>query len=118
MGEAGEAKDTLLAEANKLNDDREQLRLDEARKAIARLPPELCCEQCGTVYVGKEEEEPHKAFRIHKAFVELRERVEDLRPRVREWEEKSRERIKDKGKAKEADGGDNKKSKESKDGSG
>merc|ERR1712039_1159181 len=67
-------KESLVAKANELLKDREDLLEAEAKKAADSLEPEEVCEVCGTAYIGKEADEAHLKFRIHQVYVDIRAR--------------------------------------------
>merc|ERR1712066_776720 len=85
-------KEVLVAKANEMLKDREDMLELETKKAAEALEPEEVCEVCGTSFIGKDGDAAHLKFRIHDAYAKVRERIAELKPRVEEWEKMKREK--------------------------
>jgi len=85
-------KDELIRKANEIIKDREALLEVETKKAMDAIAPEEVCETCGTAYTGKDGDAAHKQFRIHEAFVKIRDWITELKPRAEEYEKKKQEK--------------------------
>ncbi|CAE8680908.1 unnamed protein product [Polarella glacialis] len=70
----------------------EEILEEETKKAIANNPTEVVCEVCGTSFEGEQGDAAHKQFRIHEVYKLVREKIEEIRPRVEEWEKMQREK--------------------------
>ncbi|CAJ1429959.1 unnamed protein product [Effrenium voratum] len=99
-------KEALTQQANEVLKEREEVLEEETKKAIAALPPQEVCEVCGTSYEGDAGNAAHKKFRIHEAYTIVRQRMDDLKPRVEEWDKAQKEKLGDVGeKKKDKDNG-------------
>eukprot|EP00435_Cladocopium_sp_Y103_P051211 s453_g15.t2 len=56
---------------------------------------------CGTSYEGDAGNAAHKKFRIHEAYTIVRQRMDELKPRVEEWEKAQKEKLGDTAEKKE-----------------
>jgi len=95
-------KESLITKANEMIKDRDELLEEETKKAVATQPQEESCDICGTSYIGKDGDAAHLQFKIHHAYVKIRERLDELKPKVearaREQREKKDEEAKKKRK--------------------
>lgn len=94
-------KEALTQQANEVLKEREEVLEEETKKAIAALPPHDICEVCGTSYEGDAGNAAHKKFRIHEAYTIVRQRMDELKPRVEEWEKAQKEKLGDTAEKKE-----------------
>merc|ERR1711860_154599 len=75
-------KEALITKANELLKDREDMLESETKKAAEALELEEVCDTCGTSFIGKDGDAAHLKFRIHEAYVKVRERIAELKPRA------------------------------------
>merc|ERR1719382_1749018 len=80
--------------------DRDDMLELETKKAVEAAEPEVVCEICGTSYIGEDGNAAHLKFRIHDAYVQIRERIAELKPRVDEWEKQKKDKKDDEHKKK------------------
>ncbi|CAK0887251.1 unnamed protein product [Prorocentrum cordatum] len=80
-------KENNLKQAELLKKDIEEYTKEETRKAAEKVEPDEVCDVCGTVYANKEQQDLHLNYRVHKAYVEARERFKELKEKVRSREE-------------------------------
>lgn len=85
-------KEALITRAKEILKDRDDMLEAETKKAIEALEPEVVCEICGTAYIGEDGNAQHKKFRIHEAYVQIRDRIAELKPRVEEREKERRDK--------------------------
>lgn len=99
-------KEMCINSSNALLKERDEMLEDEMKKAIEAVVPEEVCEICGTAYIGSDGNGAHLQFKIHAAYKSLRERVEELRPRVQEQERLNKEKKDEESKKKRKEDGD------------
>ncbi|CAE7213902.1 crop [Symbiodinium sp. CCMP2592] len=78
-------KARLMAEAEDLTKEAAAVEEEETKKAIAAAVPEEVCDICGTCYQGAAADAAHKQFKIHNSYQEIRNKLDELKPRVDEW---------------------------------
>jgi len=78
-------KARLMAEAEDLTKEAAAVEEAETKKAIAAAVPEEVCDICGTCYQGAAADAAHKQFKIHNSYQEIRNKLDELKPRVDEW---------------------------------
>jgi len=81
-------KQTLITRAAEMMKEREDYQQEETKKAIEALAPEEVCETCGVSYIGKDGDAAHHTFRIHDAYVLIRQQISELRPKLDELDRK------------------------------
>merc|ERR1712194_564384 len=99
-------KEMCLNSSNALLKDRDEVLEEEMKKAIEAVVPEEVCDICGTAYIGSDGNGAHLQFKIHAAYKSIRERIEELRPRVQERERQNKERKDEESKKKRKEDGD------------
>lgn len=72
----------LMREAEELAKDANAYEELELQKAKDAAIPEECCEICGTSYKGSAGNAAHEQFRIHTAYLEIRERHAQMKETV------------------------------------
>lgn len=85
-------KEQLLARSNEIMKDAEALEDSETKKAIKAAITEEVCEICGTCFQGSAGDAAHLKFKVHAAYKDVRDKLEELRPLKEEWEKKRKER--------------------------
>lgn len=80
-------KENNLKQAELLKKDIEEYTKEETRKAAEKVEPDEVCDVCGTVYANKEQQDLHLNYRVHKCYVEAREKFKELKEKVRAREE-------------------------------
>merc|ERR1712085_76547 len=93
-------KEGLITKANEISKDREDLLEVETKKAIENQVPEVCCEICGTAYIGDDGNAAHLGFRIHDVYKQIRDRIAELKPRVEERQKARRDKREEESKLK------------------
>lgn len=74
-------KEVLITKAAALMKEREEYQNAETQKAIDAVVPEEVCEICGVSYIGKDGDAAHLGFRVHDAYVRIRAKIAELRPK-------------------------------------
>jgi RNA-binding protein Luc7-like 2 len=77
-------KAQLMAEANELTKECEELEEAETKKAVATAIVEEVCEICGTCYQGDAANTAHLQFKIHLAYQTVRDKIAELKPKLDE----------------------------------
>jgi len=103
-------KAQLMAEAEEMTKECTELEDRETKKAVEAAIPEEICEVCGTCYQGQAADTAHQQFKIHNAYVLIREKLEEWKPKPGENDEegkdgkdRDRDRSRDRGRDRDRD---------------
>merc|ERR1712113_32492 len=88
-------KEQMLKEAESLLKDREAYVNEERRKALEAAPPIKTCDDCGTAYQTEAEYNNHLGFARHTSFVQIKEKIMELRANKEKLAAKTSERSQD-----------------------
>jgi len=79
-------KEALMKKSEELTKERELRLEEETKKARDAMVPEEVCEICGQAYQGDEAKTLHLKFKVHEGYRLVREKIDELKPKVEEFE--------------------------------